>query len=257
MAPTTRAPEGPPAAPRVGTAGWSLPRESWPLFPSQGGHLERYAQVFDCAEIDTSFYRPHRAATYARWAASTPAHFRFAVKLPKEITHVRALQDIEAPLDAFIDQAGALGPRLGCLLVQLAPSLAFDAETVDDFLTALRLRHAGGVALEPRHASWFDGAAEAVLIRHRVARVLADPAVHAQQADAPGGWPGLVYLRLHGSPRIYYSDYSPAALGAWADRLRQAGAAGAECWCVFDNTAAGQAVPNALAFKTCFDAKRP
>ena len=236
----------PPGRLFLGTAGWSLPREQWPHFPADGTHLQRYAGVFGAAEIDTSFYRPHQPKTYARWGDSTPAGFRFAVKLPREITHERALVDAEAPLDAFMAQVGALGERLGCLLVQLAPRLAFEPATVDAFLHALRQRHGGGIALEPRHASWFDGAADALVARHRVARVLAHPGLHAG-GDAPGGWPGLVYLRLHGAPRIYYSAYAQADLVAWAARVRSALDSGADCWCVFDNTAHGHAIPDAMA----------
>lgn len=233
---------------RIGTAGWSLPRDNWPSFPAEGSHLERYARVLGAVEINTSFYRPHQPKTYARWAESTPPGFRFAVKLPRQITHDQALRDAAGPLDIFLEQAGALGDRLGCLLVQLAPGLVFDAAAVDDFLRMVRQRHAGPVALEPRHVSWFNAEADALLASHRIARVLADPVLHAG-GDVPGGWHGLVYLRLHGSPRTYYSGYSPATLDALARRLRQARDEGAECWCVFDNTAAGLAIPNALALQ--------
>ena len=239
---------GQESALHLGTAGWSLSRDTWPRFPADGSHLERYAQVFGAVEIDTSFYRPHQAKTYARWAAATPPGFRFAVKLPRQITHDQPLRDAAGLLETFLDQAGALGDRLGCLLVQLAPSLAFDAAMVDDFLHLLRDRHAGPVALEPRHKTWFSPDADALLARHRVGRVLADPVLH-DGGEAPGGWPGLVYLRLHGSPRIYYSGYPAATLEALARRLRQAGDAGSDCWCVFDNTAAGLAIPDALTLQ--------
>ncbi|QHI97314.1 DUF72 domain-containing protein [Xylophilus rhododendri] len=247
MASTTHAAEPPPAL-RIGTAGWSLPRQSWPAFPAEGTHLQRYAGVFGMAEIDTSFYRPHQPKTYARWGESTPDHFRFSVKLPREITHDRALADVEQPLAAFLGQVEALGPRLGCLLVQLAPSLAFEAATVDAFLNLLRRQYPGLVALEPRHASWFGREAHALLAAHRVGRVLADP-VREAGGESPGGWRGLAYLRLHGSPRTYYSGYSVDGLADWARLLRRYRDEGAECWCVFDNTAAGHAVPDALALQ--------
>jgi len=240
-------------SPRIATAGWSLPRDAWPHFPAEGSHLERYARVFDAVEIDSSFYRPHQSRTYARWAENTPPGFRFSVKLPRLITHDQALRDAAGPLDIFLEQAGALGDRLGCLLVQLAPSLVFDAPVADGFLDVLRQRHEGAVALEPRHASWFTAQADALLARQRVARVLADPVLHAG-GESPGGWQGLVYLRLHGSPRIYYSGYSPATLDALARRLRQARDQGAECWCVFDNTAAGLAIQDALSLQARFAA---
>ena len=88
-------PARPPAAPPVyvGTAGWSLPREAQPHFPAEGTHLTRYAARLPAAEINSSFYRPHRPATYAKWAASVPPGFRFAVKVPRVITHERRLAD--------------------------------------------------------------------------------------------------------------------------------------------------------------------
>jgi len=234
-----------PASPRIGCAGWSLPRDLWPAFPAEGSHLERYAQRFDAVEIDTSFYRPHRRETYERWAAGTPDGFRFAVKLPKTITHERRLAGAMPAFDEFLAQVMGLGDRLGCLVVQLPPSLAFDAPVVRRFLADVRKRHAGPVALEPRHRSWFVPAAESLLSRFQVGRVLADPVLF-DEAAAPGGWPGLVYLRLHGSPRRYWSAYDDALLERLASRLRLAREEGAACWCIFDNTAGGEAVGNAM-----------
>ena len=241
-------PHDSPPSLRVGCAGWSLPREQWPHFPAEGSHLERYASRFDAVEIDTSFYRPHRPETYARWATSTPAHFRFAVKLPKTITHERQLVNAMPLFDDFLVQIAGLGDKLGCLLVQIAPRLAFDATVARRFFDGVRQRHAGRVALEPRHVSWFTADADVLLAAYQVGRVLADPVLH-DGAAAPGGWPGLVYLRMHGTPRVYWSAYDDALLARVAQRLRQARDAGAECWCVLDNTAGGAAVGNALTLQ--------
>ena len=230
---------------RTGCAGWSLPRASWPEFAGHGTHLQRYAGRLSAVEINSSFYRPHLSATYARWAASVPAGFRFSVKLPMAVTHERRLRGCDPLIDAFLDQTAGLGARLGCLLAQLPPSLAFDATAAQDFFSAVRARHAGAVALEPRHASWFGPEADAMLVAQRIARVLADPVRHLAGA-APGGWPGLVYLRLHGSPRMYYSSYEPSMLDALAQRIRLAAQSTNDVWCIFDNTAAGAAIGNAL-----------
>lgn len=229
----------------VGCAGWSLPRDSWPQFPDTGTHLQRYAQRFNAVEINSSFYRPHQPATYERWAAAVPAGFRFSVKLPKTITHEKRLQGCAPLLHDFLAQAHGLGDRLGCLLVQLPPSLAFEDSTARPFFRDLRAQHPGAVALEPRHASWFTPEVDAVLTEQKIGRVLADPVLHAAGAS-PGGWPGLVYVRLHGSPRMYYSSYGRETLRALADKLREAADGGANVWCIFDNTAAGAAVDNAL-----------
>ena len=240
---------------RVGCAGWSLPRAVQDDFGPGGSHLARYATRLPAAEINSSFYRPHRASLYEKWAASVPADFGFCVKLPKAITHERRLAGCDELLDAFLAQATGLGSRLACLLVQLPPSLAFDAATASAFLAQLRLRFAGGIALEPRHVSWFTAPADALLRDARVARVLADPVRHPP-GRWPGGWPQLVYLRLHGSPRIYYSPYEASLLQDLAARLRQAADEGAQCWCIFDNTASGAAVGNALALQRVLEEGR-
>ena len=231
---------------RVGTAGWSLPRAWHSHFADEGSHLERYASRLNAAEINSSFYRQHKRAVYERWAASVPEDFRFAVKIPRAITHDQALVSADVLLEVFLDEARGLGDRLGPLLVQLPPSLAYVAEHVDEFFATLRTLHGGGVACEPRHESWFGARAEAMLRRHRVARVAADPA-RVLLAAVPGGWSGLVYHRLHGSPRVYYSDYSPEQLEALAVQLRTSVDASAERWCIFDNTTLGAATGNEVA----------
>jgi uncharacterized protein YecE (DUF72 family) len=229
----------------IGCAGWSIPSTQAAAFGDGASHLARYATRFDVVEINSSFYRPHRLATYRRWAASVPDGFRFAVKVPRTITHERRLAESDHLLDAFLEQCGELGPALGLLLLQLPPSLKFDERVVSGFLSTLRARFNGSVVCEPRHASWFnDGAADALLARHRIARVAADPAV-VPRAGEPGGWGGMVYYRLHGSPRLYYSSYDDAALDALAAKLEAAAQRGA-AWCIFDNTAAGAAMDNAL-----------
>jgi uncharacterized protein YecE (DUF72 family) len=196
-------------------------------------------------EINSSFYRPHRPATYARWAAETPEGFLFSAKVPREITHKRRLRDAQEPLERFLNETAALGPKRGPLLVQLPPSLPFDAGFVTAFFSDLRARYPGALACEPRHESWFAPEVDRLLADHQVARVAADPAVVPQAAE-PGGWGGLVYFRLHGSPEMYYSPYSTQALEAIAKSLAEAGRH-VPTWCIFDNTALGSATVNALA----------
>lgn len=235
----------PGAEVRIGCAGWSLPRAEQERFPGEGSHLERYAARLSAAEINTTFYRPHRPSTYARWRESVPPSFRFSVKMPKAITHGLRLRDAGEALDAFLAEAGGLGDRLGSLLVQLPPSLELDRAVAADFFAALRARTSVPAACEPRHPSWFEGEADALLAEHRVARVAADPA-KAPGAERPGGAPELVYYRLHGSPRVYYSSYPDDYLRALAGEIRGHVAAGRRVWCIFDNTASGAAAANAL-----------
>ncbi len=226
---------------RIGTAAWTLPRDVRDCFPDGASNLERYAARLNATEINSSFYRPHRRSTYERWAASVPADFRFAVKLPKAITHEARLADCDALLARFAEESGGLGEKRGPVLVQLPPSLKFDPTLAPIFFQQLAAIVGDLIALEPRHASWFESPADALLVDHRVARVAADPA-KIPEAAAPGGWRGLAYFRLHGSPRVYWSTYNDAALSDWAVKARVT----ADAWIILDNTASGAATGNAL-----------
>ncbi|MCM2463618.1 DUF72 domain-containing protein [Pseudomonas sp. CG7] len=227
----------------LGCAGWSLPRAHWPAFPDEGSHLPRYSARFPAVEINSSFYRPHRPATYAKWADSVGPDFRFSVKVPKQITHDRRLHDCEGLVDEFLGQCSQLGEKLGCLLIQLPPSLAFDNTQAERFFGALRDRYQGPAVLEPRHPSWLAPQAMAMLENERIGRVAADPSP-LSGGVRPAGWPGIRYYRLHGSPRIYYSPYEETWLKQFAQQLKSA--ADTPTWCIFDNTASGAATPDAL-----------
>lgn len=227
----------------VGTAAWTVPKASAAAFPGEGTHLQRYAGRLNAVEINSSFHRPHQRKTYERWAASTPAGFRFSVKVPKAITHQAKLEDPEAPLEAFLEQCEGLGPKLGALLVQLPPKLAF-SRTADIFFSRLRDLYSGHVAFEPRHGSFFTPHIDQLLRHYRIARVAADPPRDPSDG-VPGGDTRFTYARYHGAPRIYYSDYPPEQLAAIADTLKQPGPA-VERWCIFDNTALGHGTANAL-----------
>jgi uncharacterized protein YecE (DUF72 family) len=210
----------------------------------EGSHLERYARVMNCVEINSSFHRAHRPATWARWAEAVPEDFRFSVKFPKTVTHEAKLAVPASALDGFFAETAGLGKKLGVVLVQLPPSLAFEDCPAADFFEALRDRWQGAVALEPRHVSWFSPDAEELLERHRVGRVAADPVRKGAVALQTGGWDGLAYYRLHGSPRMYYSSYEAEFLAHLARRVQQLPNK-TERWVIFDNTAAGHAFANA------------
>jgi uncharacterized protein YecE (DUF72 family) len=169
---------------RIGTAGWTIPRAVSKRFPGEGGQLARYARLFNAAEINTSFYRSHRPATYARWAECVPTDFRFSVKVPRTITHERRLVEMNDLFENFLAEAAELGEKLGPLLIQLPPSLAFDPAVAETFFSVVRERFAGLIAFEPRHASWFEPQTEALLRAHEIARVAADP-VWAEGGASP------------------------------------------------------------------------
>jgi uncharacterized protein YecE (DUF72 family) len=223
--------------------------------PPGGSHLERYARHLNAVEINSSFHRPHRRTTYQRWAQSVPGDFRFAVKLPKAITHEAGLADCGALLDRFVDEITGLGDKLAALLVQLPPKTPLSKRVAGRFFRDIRARIDTDVVLEPRHASWFAAGVDDWLAKRRIARVAADPA-RVASAEEPGGWNRLAYYRLHGSPRIYYSNYSAAALAALKRRLDDNRRQASSVWCIFDNTASSAALGNALTLQQQPDVKQ-
>ncbi|MDO9418490.1 DUF72 domain-containing protein [Pararhizobium sp.] len=225
----------------IGTAGWSIPKALGVHFPPAGSALQRYASVLNCTEINSTFYRPHRPDTFKRWAESVPGHFRFSVKAPKTITHEKRLVDADEALDAFVSSITPLGQKLGPILFQLPPSLIFDRLQADRFFTTVRERWQGAVVLEPRHKSWAAAEAEELVMRHSITWVFADPP-KVERTIEPNS-DGL-YLRLHGAPKVYYSSYGKDDLHRY--RLAMDRSQAGESWCIFDNTASGAALSNAL-----------
>ena len=229
---------------RIGTAGWSLPKALRVSHAASKSVLEQYAELFDAVEINSSFYRPHRRATYERWCGSVPESFRFAVKLSRVITHEFGLVRSQSETVAFMESARGLEHKLAVLLVQLPPSRIFDRSIAGAFFKMLRQETAAHIVCEARNPSWFTSEATAVLETNRVTRVAADPVPPGCEFVAPAH-PDFAYFRLHGAPRIYYSAYS-------IDRLQgvaAAAGAAAETWCIFDNTAAGAAWPDATTLQ--------
>jgi uncharacterized protein YecE (DUF72 family) len=237
----------------VGVAGWSIPSRYGSELPGEGSHLERYARRLQAVEINSSFYRHHRAQTYARWAESVPKTFRFAVKAPQVFTHEGELRAHPEVLDQFADEIDGLGKKLAVVLVQLPPKLEFEAPAARRFFKAMRERIDAKFVCEPRHRSWSSEKAERLLAELSVARVAADPPLWSG-GNEPGGDRGLVYFRWHGQPQKYFSDYGRECLAMLEKQI--AAAKATEAWAIFDNTAHGHAIGNALSLTSAVEARR-
>lgn len=171
------------------------------------------------------------------------------MKVPKTITHGLRLQQAGDLLETFLAEVAGLGDKLGCLLVQLPPSLSFEPAVAAGFFTDLRASLSVPMACEPRHPSWFAPPVDSLLQEIKVMRVAADPSC-VPEAVGPGGWRGGSYYRLHGSPRVYYSAYSEEYLADLASRIQEDAAEGRTVWCIFDNTTLGAATRNALDLRS-------
>ena len=227
---------------RVGCAGWRMPT----LAEREIGvtHLHRYARAFSGVEINSSFYHAHRRATYAKWATSVPPDFAFSVKVPKAVTHLGRLADVDSLVEDFLEEVGGLGEKLKCCLVQLPPSLARQPPVDEPFFKRLRRATDVDIVCEARNPEWFDARTDAMLAAHSIGRVIADPQLDPREIAVKND-PPVTYVRLHGSPRVYYSEYGRSALDHWRRFLLARQEAGHRCWCIFDNTAAGYAITNA------------
>jgi uncharacterized protein YecE (DUF72 family) len=131
--------------------------------------------------------------------------------MPKFITHERRLSRVNIPLKAFIKDVSRLGRKLGCILIQLPPSFAFNRNRLERLLETVRNKTDVDISCEPRHESWFTINVNEFLIQSGVTRVAADPS-RFDEGASPGGDSSFCYFRLHGSPRRYYSNYTKAAI---------------------------------------------
>jgi len=230
---------------RIGTSGWTYPHWKELFFPvdwPKSKWLEYYARHFDTVELNASFYRLPKLKTFENWKDRTPNHFLWALKASKYITHTKRLKDPEEPLERFCTASCALEEKLGPILFQLPPSLSFDEKVFEHFCQSLNpsQRH----ALEVRHPSWINDRLFAILRTHKIAFCIADTAGRYPFHEAVTG--DFVYIRLHGSRKLYASDYSEKELQAWARKIR---AWGKDTYLYFDNDFEGYAVKNAKRLK--------
>jgi uncharacterized protein YecE (DUF72 family) len=237
---------------RIATAGWANPPAERAHRRATDSHLEHYARQFNAVEINSTFYRSHKIGTYERWRETTPADFAFAVKMARSITHDCGLRGCKRELQAFLREVSALGSKLRVILIQLPPSLEFDAKVAGKFFSYLDAVDCQ-LACEPRHASWFGADADRLLREHEISRVAADPARQPGALVAGplaiGGYARLSYYRLHGSPRMYYSAYSDEFLRDLASQIDTPRRGRKEVWCVFDNTARHEAWSDGIRLK--------
>jgi uncharacterized protein YecE (DUF72 family) len=234
---------------RIGTSGWSYDHWEPELYPAglaPGGRLARYAEAFDTAELNASFYRWPRPAAFASWQRRLPPGFALSVKAPRGLTHGRKLLEPEAWAERIAAGWHELGDKRAVLLVQLGPAQARDDARLDWFLGTLPgwIR----VAVEFRHPSWQHEDVYALLAARGAAYCVMSGAglPCVLRVTAP-----FAYVRLHGpdDQYLYAGSYSDDSLAWWADRIREWEARGTEVLAYFNNDGGANAVRNARALR--------
>ncbi len=229
----------------IGTSGWNY--DHWKgVFYAEGcpksKWLEFYAKHFISVEVNATFYRSMKPKTFENWWKMTPDGFLWAVKANRYITHIRRLKDAKEPLERFLGDLEPLREKLGPILFQLPPSLAFDEEVFDKFCNYLPENRL--YTIEARHPSWLGRNALSSLKRHNIAWCISDTAGRYPYCEAVTS--EFIYIRLHGSKKLYASEYSEDELKRWAEKIKKWGK---DTYIYFDNDFMGHAPKNALQLK--------
>jgi uncharacterized protein YecE (DUF72 family) len=229
----------------IGTSGWSYDHWQGIVYPAgiePRARLDYYTRRFLTVEVNSTFYRWPRDATFDYWRRRLPNDFVFTVKAPRALTHNARLYAPEKWLDRIARALGRLGQRTGVLLVQLSPQFPYDYARLEYFTRCLPpwLR----VAVEFRHESWHRAEVFALLEQRQVAYCVMSGAHLPCVLRATASF---VYARLHGPDRehLYGGSYTDADLHWWAERVCEWAETGRDVYVYFNNDGGGNAVRNA------------
>lgn len=230
----------------IGTSGWSYKHWRQRFYPEElipTDYLEYYRQYFATTEINTSFYHLPKPETVTHWAETVKRGFYFCPKMSRYITHVKKLNEPEETLPKFFDIFDPFRKKLGPVLIQLPPNLAFHAERVSHFLAVLNKYKGYHFALEARHESWFTEEPLSLLRKHKVAFVIGESGKRWPTAEAVTD--KHIYIRFHGE-QGYDSSYSAKKLKTYAQKMLQWQEEGHIVWVFFNNDGNANAIHNAL-----------
>jgi uncharacterized protein YecE (DUF72 family) len=237
---------------RIGCSGWQYRHWRGDFYPASlrtRDWFARYAGTFDTVEINNSFYRLPEPAVFMRWRAAAPRGFLYAVKASRYLTHMKKLNDPDAPLARFFDRARRLGPTLGPVLYQLPPNFPANVDRLAAFLAALPVEHRH--AIEFRDPGWYSDRVFELLRRHGVALCLHDMPGSATPRSRVGPF---IYVRFHGIAK-YSGRYDDARLDDWAAWLAAQAQTGVDAFAYFNNDVGGHAPRDAVRLRDRVDAR--
>ncbi len=231
----------------IGTSGWSYSSFKDVFYPQEltsKDWLKFYSSHFNTVEINVTFYRTPRPFTFKKWYEETPKDFVFSIKAPKIITHNKKLREVEESLKTFFKSLIPLQEKAKVVLFQLPPSLKYEKILIENFLKLLSEDYR--YVIEIRHLSFHNEEFVELLEKYKVCLCFSDcgsryPSWYERKTT------DFLYLRLHGSPQLYVSNYEKERLKTYAEIIQKYKPSLAYVY--FDNTVQGYAVLNALTFK--------
>jgi uncharacterized protein YecE (DUF72 family) len=229
----------------IGTSGWNYDHWREVFYPKdrpKSKWLEFYTQHYQTVELNASFYRLPKPQTFENWREKTPDKFVWAVKANRYITHIKRINDVQEPLEKFFSAADCLREKLGPVLFQLPPNLSFDETVLCSLCETLPDNHR--YALEVRHPSWEQPRAIDILRHYNIALCISDTAGRYPYIEEDTAT--FIYIRLHGSKKLYTSEYTEEELRAYAQKIRDWSK---DVYVYFDNDYGGYAIKNARRLK--------
>ena len=231
----------------IGCSGWNYRHWRGPFYAEKLAvkrWFEHYASVFRTVELNTSFYHLPKPETFEKWRDQAPEGFRYAVKAPRFITHMKKLKDCAEPVEEFLGRARRLGHAIGPILYQLPPRWTFNRERLEEFIALLPpdLTH----VFEFREKSWITEEVLALLDARGIAFC-----VHDMPGSATPRWASgpIAYVRFHGGEGKYWGRYSDEGLLGWTDWIAEQARGGREVWCYFNNDMYAHAIDDALTLR--------
>lgn len=226
----------------------SYATRSWqPLFFPDGlptkEWFEYYCRHFNTYELNSTFYRFPILKTLQGWYEKAPDNFIYSIKVPKVITHIKRLEDCEAEIEKFYDVAReGLKTKLGCILFQLPPSFTYSEERLEKVIKSVNPQFTNVV--EFRHQSWWRQDVFEALIQSNITFCSVD---YPKLPNEVIKTASTGYVRMHGNPKLFYSEYTPDQIKSIFEQLKDSGFK--QAYIYFNNTASTAGIVNALEAK--------
>ncbi len=236
----------------IGTSGIVVPgnKGTFPPEFQQTSRLHYYGSLFNTVEINSCFYKVPRMSTFEHWSDDVPPGFRFTLKLFKEVTHVKELKTGLDCIAPFLNAAGGVGKKKGCLLIQFPGKITLDyftgVERILEVLAEDEYVDGWPIAVEFRSSSWYVSETYELLNEHRASLVLHDISKGRNMEPMKGA--DFIYLRFHGPSGDYRGSYTDDFLAGKATEINGWISSGKDVYVYFNNTA-GNAFENAQALQ--------